>query len=92
MNHTKTDTAAWIFQTWAAFALSLGSTSIGIYYLPVDPWVRGFMSIGLLFTVASSFTLAKTVRDNHEADKLINRVHDAKAEKLLRDYEFTDAA
>lgn len=86
------DTAAWIFQTWTAFLLSASASGIGIFYLPVDPWVRGFMGIAMLFTVASSFTLAKTIRDNHEATKLINRVKDAKTERILREYEFSEAA
>jgi hypothetical protein len=86
------DTTAWIFQTWASFVLAFGTMLVGIYYLPVDPWIRGFMVMGTIFTVASSFTLAKTIRDNHEASKLINRVRDAKAEKILREYEFSDAA
>ena len=92
MSKQTVDTPAWIFQTWASFILSMGVTSTGIYYLPVDLWVRGFMGMGLLFTVASSFTLAKTVRDNFEAAKLVNRVKDAKAEKLLRDFELQEAA
>ena len=57
MSTQKTDTTAWIFQTWASFLLSMGTTGVGIFYLPVDAWVRGFMSMGLLFTVASSFTM-----------------------------------
>jgi len=91
-NEVQKDTTAWIFQVWIAFILSMSVTSIGIFYLPVDLWVKSFMAMGLLFTVTSSFTLAKTVRDNHEAERLINRVKDAKAEKLLREYEFSEAA
>lgn len=86
------DTAAWIFQTWTAFLLSMAATATGIFYLPVDPWIRGFMGIAMLFLVASTFTLAKTVRDNHEATKLVNRVKNAKTEKILREYEVLDAA
>ena len=43
-----------------------------------------------LFLVGSSFTLAKTLRDNHEALRLVNRVKSAKTERLIREYE--DAA
>jgi len=60
---------------------------IGIVYLPVDRWVRGFLAMGLLFTINACFTLAKTVRDNHEAGKFINRLTGAKAEKLLQEFE-----
>ena len=80
------DTAAWIIQVWASFLLSFGGTAIGIAYLPVDAWVKGFMSMGLTFTVGSSFTLAKTLRDNHEASKITARIDEAKVEKLLSEH------
>ena len=59
----------------------------GIYFLPVDPWIRGYMGMGLFFAVGSSFTLAKTMRDQHESRRLINRLSDAKTEKLLHEFE-----
>jgi hypothetical protein len=81
------DTNAWVFQAWASFVISFAATLIGIVWLPVDHWVRAFLVMGLLFTVNACFTLAKTVRDNHEADKFINRLSGAKAEKLLQEFE-----
>jgi hypothetical protein len=81
------DTAAWIFQVWAAFLISFTTTVFGILRLPVDNWMRGFLWMGLSFTVTSAFALAKTLRDNHEAGRLRNRITDAKTEKLLREYE-----
>lgn len=86
------DTPAWVAQVWISFVAALGTTACGIWYLPVDGWVRGFMWLGLFFTVASSFTLAKTLRDNHEAQRLINRVKGAKTERLIREYEKSDEA
>jgi hypothetical protein len=84
------DTAAWIFQVWASFALSVGMTGIGIAYLPVEPWVRAFLAMGVTFSVGSSLSLAKTLRDNHEAKRLLNRLSEAKTEKIIRDYELGD--
>jgi hypothetical protein len=84
------DTAAWIFQVWASFALSVGMTGIGIAYLAVDAWVRAFLAMGLIFSVGSSLSLAKTLRDNHEAKRLLNRLSEAKTEKIIRDYELGD--
>lgn len=86
------DTSAWIFQVWASFLLASGCTLAGVYFLPVDLWVKGFMLMGMLFTVGSTFTLAKTIRDNHESKRFINRMKEAKAEKILRDYELHEAA
>jgi len=86
-NEVQRETTAWISQTWAAFTLSIGAMILGILYVPVDAWVRGYFAMGLLFTVGSTFSLSKTLRDQHEAAKLVNRIAEAKAEKMIRDYE-----
>ncbi|MDP2343657.1 MAG: YiaA/YiaB family inner membrane protein [Deltaproteobacteria bacterium] len=80
------DSPAWTFQTWAAFILSLGSTSLGIWFLPVDIWTRSFLGLGLWFTVSSCMTLAKSQRDNHESQKLSAVVEEANTERILRDH------
>jgi hypothetical protein len=61
------DTEAWYAYTWISFSLSLLTTLLGIYYMPIDFWIKGFMMMGLFFTVGSTFTLAKTIRDRHES-------------------------
>ncbi len=81
------NTAAFRFQVWTSFALSFGLMLVGICYLPVDLWIKGYLMMGTVFTVASCFTLAKTLRDDHEAGKLINRITGAKTEKILKEYE-----
>lgn len=80
------NTSAWRMQVWMSFAFSLGLTLMGIYFLPVDIWTRGFMLMGVMFTVGSTFSLAKTVRDDHEAGKLIHKVENARTEELLSKY------
>ena len=87
IDETNRDTTAWVTQTWISFALASGTTLFGIYYLPVDVWQRAFLAMGLVFTMGSCFSLAKTTRDRHESERLINRVRDAKAEQILRDME-----
>lgn len=84
--NNQKDTTAWIIQVWLSFTLSLSATSIGIFYLPVDSWVKGYMGMGLLFSIGSTFTLAKTVRDNHEAAKLTARIDEARVEKILTEH------
>ena len=58
------DTSAWILQVWLAFILAVLLSSVGIFYLPTDGWIKGFMVMGLFFTIGSTFSLAKTIRDN----------------------------
>ncbi|MEA5564175.1 YiaA/YiaB family inner membrane protein [Anabaena sp. UHCC 0399] len=84
---TQKDSAAWILQTWAAFIFAVSMTTFGIVNLPVDNWVKGFMGMGLAFSVGSTFTLAKTTRDLHEGKKLTSRIDEAKVEKLLSQHD-----
>jgi hypothetical protein len=77
------DTQAWIFQVWASFVIATSVTAVGIVYLSADMWQRAFVGMGLLYSVTSSFTLAKTLRDQNEAESLTARVDEARVEKLL---------
>lgn len=83
----NSNTSAFYFMAWAAFAISTVGMLLGIYHIPAPIWVKGYLGLGYMFTVTSCLTLAKTLRDKHEADLLINRVRDAKTEKLLSDFE-----
>lgn len=78
---------AWIIQTWASFILSVVVTSLGIYHLPVDGWQKAFLGMGLLFTVGSTFTLSKTVRDQHEQQRITARIDEARVTKLLAEVD-----
>ena len=78
---------AWITQTWLSFVLSISTTAVGIFYLPVDAWTKGFMGMGLLFSVGSTVSLTKTQRDIHETKKLTYRVEEARVEKILTEHD-----
>jgi hypothetical protein len=84
---------SWIVQTYVSFVVSLGGTLVGIWYMPADLWTKSFLGMGVLFTVSSCLALAKTVRDQHEAQNLHHKLEDARATKLLRevDAELEDA-
>lgn len=84
---TQQNTPAWNFFVWVSFVISLLLMVIGIYHLPVQWWTKGYLAMGLFFLVSSCFSLAKTLRDNHEAEKFINRITNAKTEKLISNYE-----
>jgi hypothetical protein len=78
---------AWVFQVWASFVLSVSALTVGILNLPVDNWVKGYMGMGVLFSVGSTFSLSKTTRDIHESKRLISRVDEAKLEKILAEHD-----
>jgi hypothetical protein len=78
---------AWIIQTWLSFVVSIGATSLGIIYLPVDNWIKGYMGMGLLFTVGSTVSLTKTQRDIYESTKITSKIEEAKMEKILAEHK-----
>ena len=84
---SQTHSSAWIAQTWISFAAAVGVTSMGIWFLPVDPWVKAFMAMGLLFSVGSTFSLAKTVRDQHESDSLRKRIDEARVNRIIAEHD-----
>lgn len=81
------DSPAWVFFVYTAFAVAVSLMGIGIYALPVDLWTKGYFCMGLFFTIGSTITLSKTVRDLHENRKFVNRLKEAKTERLLTEYE-----
>jgi hypothetical protein len=83
----RTTTTAFYVQSILSFGVSVTALALGIAYLPVTAWVRAFLSIGLLYVVTSTFTLAKCVRDRQEETSLVGRVDQARLDKLLAEHD-----
>lgn len=83
----STNTTAFFIQSCIAFGVALIGMIWAICYLPIDPWARGFMAMGSLFLVSSTFTLAKVVRDAQEAASVSNRIDQARLDKLLAEHD-----
>lgn len=86
----QSHSSGWRFFVRASFGLALLAVALGVYFLPAEPWVRGYLGVAVLFAIGSSFTLAKTVRDEHEAQRLINRISEVKTEQILKGYDRDD--
>ena len=84
---TPANTPAFFAQAAISFGIASIAVGIGITYLPVDRWTRGFLAIGCLFLVSSAFTLAKCVRDHQESTSVLSRVDQARLDKLLAEHD-----
>ncbi|WP_194817139.1 YiaA/YiaB family inner membrane protein [Nocardia sp. XZ_19_385] len=80
-------TSAFIAQAAIAFGISFFGAGVGVFYLPLDAWQRGFLGMSLLFLVTSTFTLAKVIRDKHESENLHTRIDQARMEKLMAEHD-----
>ena len=85
--NTPTHSSAWIFQAWASFVISISAMTIGIFYIPVNDWIKGYLAMGTLFSIGSTFSLSKTVRDVHESNRIWSRVDEAKLERILAEHD-----
>ncbi|CCE00325.1 conserved hypothetical protein [Bradyrhizobium sp. STM 3809] len=54
-----------------------------MFFMPIDLWMKGYLTMGIVMLVQTCVTLTKTLRDRHESSKLVNRIEDARAERLL---------
>lgn len=81
------NSAAYQVQAVISFGAAMLFVGAGVAYLPIDPWMRGFLALGFLFLVSSSFTLAKVVRDAQESSAVISRVDQARLDKLLAEHD-----
>lgn len=84
---TNDHSAAWAFQTKVSFVVSLTGLILGIVYLPVEPWVRAYLATASLYAITSAISLSKTLRDEHEAHRVISRVDEVKLERLLAEHD-----
>jgi hypothetical protein len=66
--HELVDTMVWRIQVWAAFIIAAGLTGWGVSRIDIKDADKAYMVASWLFLVSATFTLAKTIRDNHEAD------------------------
>lgn len=77
--------AAFVGFSYVSFGIAALMVGAGVFAMPIDHWMKGFLIMGVVMLVQSCIILTKTIRDNVEAEKLLNRIEDAKTERLLMD-------
>ena len=83
MNENATHSGAWISFTYINMIASLALTLGGLFFLPVDLWIKGYMLMGVTMLTTSTVILTKTLRDRQESSRLVNKIEEAKTERLL---------
>ena len=86
MQEIQGNSTAWLFFVKTSFALSLLATIAGIVFIPADLMVKAYLGICALFLVNSTITLSKTMRDEHESQRLVNRISEAKTQQILKEF------
>lgn len=65
--HQRVDTPLWGLVVWGGFALAMALTAWGLWGMAISPPYKAFLAVSWLYLISSVFTLAKTLRDAHEA-------------------------
>ena len=78
---------SWIAFTYASFCAAVAMVGLGILFAPIDIWIKAYFAMGAALLIQSAITMTKTLRDVHESSKLVNRIEDARAERLLMEIE-----
>lgn len=63
----RTDSPLWGGVVWGGFGLAMALTAWGLFRMDVNPTYKAFLGVSWLFLISTVFTLAKTLRDAHEA-------------------------
>jgi hypothetical protein len=63
----RNDTPMWGLVVWGGFALAMSLTAWGLWRMDVNPTYKAYLGVSWLFLISTVFTLAKTLRDAHEA-------------------------
>lgn len=76
-------TGAWKAFTVAGFIVAAGMMAGGIYFLEASFAAKGFYAMAAIMPAHTSVTITRTLRDEEEAARFINRIEDARTERLL---------
>lgn len=66
----RADTPLFKVVVWTGFLLAMALTAWGLLRMEINETYKAFLGVAWLYLVTSGFTLAKMLRDRHEADLL----------------------
>ncbi len=84
-------TGAWKAFTVAGFLVAASMMAGGIYFLEASFAAKGFYAMAAIMLVHTSVSVTKTLRDEEEAGRFVNRIEDARTERFLMDVNRGDA-
>jgi len=62
------DTPMFKYVVWLGFFVAMALTGWGLLRMEINETYKAFLGVSWLYLITTAFTLAKTLRDRHEAD------------------------
>lgn len=85
INETSSNTPFFTAFTFISFGIAAVMMAGGIYFLEASFSAKGFYAMSAIMLVHTTVSLSKTLRDQAESSRMINKIEEAKTEKLLMD-------
>ena len=80
------NSSIWLFFVKLTFGVALAAMVAFIFFMDGNLLTKGYLALNSLFLVSSTIMLSKTLRDEHEAQRLLNRISEAKTNKILKEF------
>ncbi len=82
----QSHSTSWLFYVKSAFVISLAAMLAGILFMPGSLVVQGYFALSSMFMVSATITMVKTLRDEHESQRLLSKISEAKTSKILKEF------
>ena len=83
---TLPNSSSWTFFVKLTFAIALVAMGAFVFFMEGSLLTKGYLALNSLFLVSSTIMLSKTLRDDYEAQRLLNRINEAKTNKILKEF------
>ena len=64
----RSDSPLFRYVVWGGFCAAMALTGWGLLRMGINPTYKAFLGVSWLYLITGTFTLAKTLRDRHEAE------------------------
>jgi hypothetical protein len=85
VTYAQGDSPAFKMFTIGSFIIAAVMMAGGIYFLEASFAAKGFYAMSALMLVHTTISITKALRDDHESTRFLNKIEDAKTEKLLKE-------
>lgn len=83
---SQASSKGWILFVKLSFALSLIAMAAVIILMDSNLMLKGYLALNAVFIVSSTIMMSKTLRDDFESQKIINKISEAKTNKIIQEY------
>lgn len=80
------NSTSWLLFVRLTFGISIAAMAAFIFFMDGSLLMRGYLALNSLFLISSTIMMSKTMRDEHEAQRLIHKISEAKTNKILKEY------